>query len=126
MNLRTRKLLAVWLGLIAMSLFVLAPVVSQLLMAGRSTPMAVAMCSVVSPHSEQLLDHGTSPDAMAACDYCTLQATHLLLPTLPHVAPSAVPLVAVLQLPHLRVRAIEPAVFPLARTRAPPHASALI
>ncbi|GGP21076.1 DUF2946 domain-containing protein [Silvimonas iriomotensis] len=126
MHFRTRRLLALWLGLIAMSLFVLAPVVSQLIMAGRSTPVVVAMCSVSNPHAGQLLEHGASADTMAACDYCTLQATHLLLPTLPQLAPAIVPLVAVLRLPHLPVRAFAPAVFPLARPRAPPLFSALI
>lgn len=120
MNLRMRKLFAVWLGLIAMALFVLAPTVSQLVMPARTSSVTVAMCSTVNPGASQIVDHTASLDAMAVCDYCTLQATHLVLPALPQITPAVVALVALLLLPLLRVRVIPAAIFPLARTRAPP------
>ncbi|NIF65194.1 23S rRNA (adenine(2030)-N(6))-methyltransferase RlmJ, partial [Burkholderia sp. Cy-647] len=91
---RSRTRFTAWLGLLAMWLIVLAPLVSQLLAAHRADdPTVAAICSTAHAPSQSMamsmpmpadsamqMDH---TDPLAACGYCDLLADHLVLPSLP-------------------------------------------
>ena len=116
---RSRKHLTAWLGLVAMWLIVLAPLVSQCLAAlHRNDPTTVALCSVQAPTADS---HRVSlGDPLAACGYCDLLADHIALPALPPASLVFVVLVAIAAVPSLSVRFTPLGAFPSGRPRAPP------
>jgi len=89
MTTHARKHLTAWLGVLAMWLVVVAPVVSQLVTAAeRDNPAEGVICSAMQPagHARQD-DHG---DGFAACGYCVFLTDHppapaaqIALPPLP-------------------------------------------
>lgn len=120
MSLRNRHRLTAWLGLIAMWLIVLAPVVSQLVVAARiDDPANAALCSVVQPPGTtvQGLHHG---DPLAACGYCNLLAGHPAVPAVPTVMLFFVVLIVVTIVPTLSIRFTPLGAFPSGRPRGPP------
>ena len=119
MALRTRKHLTAWLGLVAMWLIVLAPLVSQCIAAlHRDDPTTFALCSVQAPTSDA---HRISlGDPLAACGYCDLLADHIAPPALPPALFVLVVLVAMAVVPTLSVRFTPLGAFPSGRPRAPP------
>jgi hypothetical protein len=77
MNPRTHRHLTAWLGLVAMWLIVLVPIVSQLVVAvGKYEPTAI-LCSV---HASSADTHHTDAPDLRACGYCDLLADHMRLP----------------------------------------------
>jgi hypothetical protein len=117
---RSRNHLTAWLGLIAMWLIVLAPIVSQLVIAAhRDDPTVAALCSAVQPSSDSA--HAAHPgDPLAACGYCDLLADHMAMPTLPPAPLTLVMLIVALAVPALIVRFTPLGAFPSGRPRAPP------
>ena len=119
MFVHARKHLIAWPGLLAMWLIVLAPLVSQLVVAGhRDVATEGVLCSAVQPAAGNTLhDHA---DRLAACGYCNLLADHAAMPptqaALPVWFELAVPVVVALSLQHVPFGP-----FPSARSRAPPH-----
>lgn len=120
---RSRKHLTAWLGLIAMWLIVLAPIVSQLVVAAhRADPAAAALCSAVAPAADSAADsaHVAHADPLAACGYCDLLADHIAMPTVPPSPLVLVMLLVCVAVPALSVRFTPLGVFPSGRPRAPP------
>ncbi|HTR08598.1 MAG TPA: DUF2946 domain-containing protein [Paraburkholderia sp.] len=108
-----------WLGLIAMWLLVLAPLVSQLIVAHRAFDPDTVWCSATSPGQS---DHtATHEGVLSACGYCDLLATYATLPPLPAVILPLLALVIVAVLPALQTRFTALGAFPSGRPRAPPH-----
>ncbi|MBJ9663851.1 DUF2946 domain-containing protein [Burkholderia gladioli] len=134
MRRRSRTRFTAWLGLLAMWLIVLAPLVSQLLAAHRANdPTVVAICSTAHAPSQSMamsmpmpadsamqMDH---TDPLAACGYCDLLADHLVLPSLPPAPLVLVMLVALAAAPVLSTRFTPLGAFPSGRPRAPPRLS---
>lgn len=122
MSYRTRKHLTAWLGLFAMWLIVLAPVVSQLVVAARlDDPATAALCSATQPATATDGGYHAHGDSLAACGYCDLLAGHMAIPTLP--PPSLlvlVILVLIVAAPILSTRFTPLGAFPSGRPRAPP------
>lgn len=115
---RSRNHLTAWLGLVAMWLIVLAPIVSQLVTAAhRDDPNAV-LCSATQPSADSA--HVTHADPFAACGYCDLMATHTAISTPPPSLLLLVMLVAIATIPALSVRFTPLGAFPSGRPRAPP------
>lgn len=120
MSLRNRHRLTAWLGLIAMWLIVLAPVVSQLVVAARiDDPANAALCSVMRPSgaTAQGLHHA---DPLAACGYCNLLANHPTVPAVPALMLSFVVLIIVTIVPTLSTHFTPLGAFPSGRPRGPP------
>jgi hypothetical protein len=118
MTLQSRKHLTAWLGLIAMWLIVLVPIVSQLVVAARADDSAVALCSALhAPSDTARVSHG---DPLAACGYCDLLADHVAMPTLPPSPMPFVMLVAIAAVAVLSTRFTPLGAFPSGRPRAPP------
>ena len=116
---RSRKHLTAWLGLIAMWLIVLAPIVSQLVVAAHRDDAAfAALCSAVQPRTDSA--HATHADPLAACGYCDLLADHMAMPTIPPAPLVLVMLVVALAAPTLSTRFTPLGAFPSGRPRAPP------
>jgi hypothetical protein len=116
---RSRKLLTAWLGLVAMWLIVLAPIVSQLVVAAHRDDTAfAALCSAVQPQTDSA--HATHADPLAACGYCDLLADHVAMPTVPPVPLVLVMLLVAVAVPALSVRFTPLGAFPSGRPRAPP------
>jgi hypothetical protein len=118
MTARTRTFTTAWLGLVAMCLIVLAPLVSQLIDAYRAQQPDAALCSAVlaAPASH----HGAQDDSLAACGYCDLLATHATMPAMPGVS---LPLLTLVVITTISARAIHyapPGAFPSGQPRAPP------
>jgi hypothetical protein len=103
--------------MIAIWLIILAPVVSQLIVAaGNSEPVAV-MCTATAPSAGTQPAHG---NGMVACGYCDLLATHATLPTIAPPLAVLVTLVTIVALPILSTRFTPLGAFPSGRPRAPP------
>jgi hypothetical protein len=145
MNPRAHRRLTAWLGMIALWLIVLAPVVSQLVVAARNREPVAALCSATAPSADtrHARDTGMAATAMGpmsmsmpmpdtqhahdtgmiACGYCDLLTSHAALPT---VAPSLlvlVMLVTIAAMPILSTRFTPFGAFPSGRPRAPPVVS---
>ncbi|WP_233868966.1 DUF2946 domain-containing protein [Paraburkholderia adhaesiva] len=136
---RFRKHLTAWLGLIAMWLVVFAPIVSQLVERARSHEYPVVVCTEMnmgdmrmgSMHMHKAhmkmaaagvndAGHHAAKPTMAACDYCTLLATHAAMPAIGHTAESADMLVMFAATRVLSTRFTPIGAFPAGRPRAPP------
>jgi hypothetical protein len=118
MSVHARKHLIAWPGLVAMWLIVLAPLVSQLVVAAhRDVTTEGVFCSAAQPHgSAALHDHG---NGFAGCGYCNLLADHAAVPP----APAALPALFVLSTPAVMALSLQHVPFgpfPSARPRAPP------
>ena len=122
-TLPSRKHLTAWLGLIAMWLIVLAPVLSQLVVAARAGAPAVTLCS--APHASSSTVHASHGDPLTACSYCDLLADHVAMPTLPPSPMAFVMLVAIAAIAVLSTRFTPLGAFPSGRPRAPPAAPLL-
>ncbi|CAH2801974.1 MAG: hypothetical protein CPDRYMAC_5358 [uncultured Paraburkholderia sp.] len=118
MNLRTRSLTTAWLGLFAMLLIVLAPLMSQLVIAHRAVEPETALCSATFADTGS--HHSISQDSFAACSYCDLLATHAAMPSVPHVALPLLTLVVIATVSVLFTRFTPLGVFPSGRLRDPP------
>jgi len=115
---RSRTHLSAWLGLVAMWLIVLAPLVSQLIVAShRDDPNAV-LCSATQPAVASV--HTTHSDSLAACGYCDLIAGHTAMPAPTPSLLLLVALVAIVTIPALSARFTPLGAFPSGRPRAPP------
>lgn len=115
---RVRTRLTAWLGLIAMCLVVLAPLVSQLVVAAHKDDAAAALCSAV--HGSGNAELAAHDDPLAACDYCGLLASHVAISTPPLSPPLLFTLVVMAAVPVLSTRFIPLGAFPSGRPRAPP------
>lgn len=121
MNPRARTVTTAWLGLLAMWLIVLAPLVSQLVAARRAPEPETTLCSTAQ--SGVGSHHGMQDGAFSACGYCDLLATHAAVPPVPAVTLPLITLivVALVRLPVVRFTPL--GAFPSGRPRAPPLAS---
>jgi Protein of unknown function (DUF2946) len=117
MSLHAHRRLTAWLGMIAIWLIVLAPVVSQLIVATRNAEPVAAMCTATTPSAETQPVHG---NGMVACGYCDLLASHATVPTVAPPLPILVMLVTIVALPVLSTRFTPLGAFPSGRPRAPP------
>lgn len=132
MSSHTHRRLTAWLGMIAIWLIVLVPVVSQLIVAHRNTESVTSTCKMSSMNSMHMMGsmhtmtmpssdmHSAHGDGMVACGYCDLLANHATLPTIAPPLPILVMLVAILVLPVLSTRFTPLGAFPSGRPRAPP------
>ncbi|WP_322058087.1 DUF2946 domain-containing protein [Paraburkholderia sp. J63] len=121
MNLRKHTLLTAWLGLVAMWLIVLAPLVSQLVAAHHAHEPDATLCSAMQPASTA--PHLSHDDAFGACGYCHLLEHHVAMPGVP-VPESSRALVATLErVAPLSTRHTPFGAFPTGRPRAPPFVS---
>jgi Protein of unknown function (DUF2946) len=112
-----RNHLTAWLGIIAMWLIVLAPVVSQLVVAARYGEPVAALCTATASSADTQHAHGSG---MIACGYCDLLATHCTLPTVTNPLLILVMLVTSAALPILSSSFTPLGAFPTGRPRAPP------
>lgn len=105
-----------------MWLIVLAPIVSQLVVAAhRSDPAAAALCSAVQPAADSThAAHATHADPLAACGYCDLLADHIAMPAVPPAPLVLVMLLVSVAVPALSMRFTPLGAFPSGRPRAPP------
>lgn len=117
MSSHAHRRLTAWLGMIAIWLIVLVPVVSQLIVATRNAEPVAAMCMATGSSAEKQPTHD---NGMIACGYCDLLATHATLPTIVPPLPILVMLVTILALPVLSTRFTPLGAFPSGRPRAPP------
>jgi hypothetical protein len=99
MSAHTRKHLTAWLGLVAMWLIVLAPLVSQLVSqrvgqpasqsvaaAYRDNPGGDVLCSASQPPASAFLqDRHDAANRGSACGYCDLLINHAVMPPAPAV-----------------------------------------
>ncbi|WP_322786894.1 DUF2946 domain-containing protein [Paraburkholderia acidipaludis] len=106
-----------WFGMIAIWLIVLAPVVSQLIVAARNAEPVAAMCAATTPSTDTRPGHG---NGMVACGYCDLLADHATLPTIAPPLPILVMLVTLVALSVPSTRFTPLGAFPSGRPRAPP------
>ena len=103
-----------------MWLVVLAPLVTQLVLASRSDdPARAALCSAFEPASAHAhgVRHG---DPLAACGYCDLLADHPAMPTLPALTLTLAILLAIPIVPALSIRFTPLGAFSSGRPRGPP------
>lgn len=123
MNPRKHTLLTTWLGLVAMWLIVLAPLVSQLVAAHRAhePDTTLALCSAVQPASTA--PHLSHDDAFGACGYCHLFEHHVAMTPVAAPEPSATPVLAVDTVATLSTRFTPLGAFPSGRPRDPPRVS---
>jgi hypothetical protein len=116
--LRARTLTTAWLGLIAMWLIVLAPLVSQLRVAHLAQQPDAPLCSATLPGDDG--PPGTHDGAFPACGYCDLLATHAAMPPAPPVALLLIAVVALATVCAPAIRYTPLGAFPSGRPRAPP------
>jgi hypothetical protein len=121
MKLRARKHTVAWLGLLAMWLVVLTPLVSQLIATARADGPFGAMCSAVKSEGSAPA-HDVSPDQLSACGYCDLFAHHVPAPNVPPPALFANVFVARAQV-SIPSAFVPYAAFPSGRPRDPPVVS---
>ncbi|WP_321944356.1 DUF2946 domain-containing protein [Paraburkholderia tropica] len=117
MNAHTRTFTTAWLGLIAMCLLVLAPIVSQLVVAHREGQPVGELCSASAGVAARHAGEGLSLDA---CDYCGLLASHPAMPSIPAVALHLIAVTQSATLLPMTVRFTPHGAFPSGRPRAPP------
>lgn len=115
---RSRKHLTAWLGLVAMWLIVLAPLVSQLIVASHRDDPNSALCSATQP--TVVSDHTAHGDSLAACGYCDLIASHAAIPTPTPSLLVLLTLIVIAAIPALSVRFTPLGAFPSGRPRGPP------
>nr|WKF60912.1 hypothetical protein HUO10_005434 [Paraburkholderia busanensis] len=118
MNLRARTLTTAWLGLFAMLLIVLAPLVSQLIVAHRADQPEAALCSAALPGGAS--HHAAAQDLLSACSYCDLLATHAAMPPVPAVTLALLTLIVVATVSAHFTRFTPLGAFPSGRPRDPP------
>jgi hypothetical protein len=121
MNLRKHSLLTAWLGLVAMWLIVLAPLVSQLVAAHRAHEPDAALCSAIQPASTA--PHLSHDDAFGACGYCHLLEHHAAMPGVAMPGPSHALVATLERVVPLSTRYTPIGAFPSGRPRAPPFVS---
>lgn len=119
MSFRARTRLTAWLGLIAMWIIVLAPIVSQLVVAAHAQDPVAALCSVAQPPAGEA-HYGRQGDPLAACGYCDLLADHPAIPAVPMPTLLLVVLVVAMVAPVLSTRFTPLGAFPSGRPRGPP------
>jgi hypothetical protein len=117
MNLHANRRLTAWLGMIAIWLIVLAPVVSQFVVAARNHEPATALCSAMAPPADTHHVHDTG---LSACGYCDLLADHAALPSVPPPPLVLVMLVTIASVAILSTCFTPLGAFPSGRPRAPP------
>ncbi|PVX85608.1 DUF2946 domain-containing protein [Paraburkholderia unamae] len=115
---RTRT--TAWLGLIAMWLIVLVPLISQLVLAERAHQPVAPLCSDTQTAGIQA--HHALDSELSGCGYCDLLTTHAAMPPLSAIALAVVALVFVTIVPALISRFTPLGAFPSGRPRAPPAA----
>jgi hypothetical protein len=120
MTLHAHKRLTAWLGIFAMCLVVLVPLVSQLVMSAHAHEPNAVLCSALEPAGDHAQAHAMNGDPLAACSYCDLLADHIAVPGVPPVMPVLVVLIAIAAAPILSTRFTPLGAFPSGRPRAPP------
>ena len=115
---RPRKHLTAWLGLVAMWLIVLAPLVSQLVIAAHRDDTTAVLCSAMQPSADT--GHLARHNSLAACGYCDLLANQAAMPTVPPSPLVLMLLVTIAAAPVLSTRHTPLGAFPSGRPRAPP------
>ena len=118
MKLRKHALLTAWLGLVAMWLIVLAPLVSQLVAAHQAQQPDAALCSALQPASAA--PHLSHDDAFGACGYCNLLEHHVAMPSIAVPALTLGFAIADAVVATLSTRHTPFGAFPSGRPRAPP------
>jgi hypothetical protein len=118
MTSRSRNHLTAWLGLVAMWLIVLAPIVSQWVAAAHRDDPNPVLCSATQPAADSA--HVTHADPLAACGYCDLMANHTAIPAPPQSLLLFITVVAIAAIPTLSIRFTPLGAFPSGRPRAPP------
>ena len=121
MNSRKHTLLTAWLGLVAMWLIVLAPLVSQLVAAHYAHVPDAALCSAIQPASGE--PHLSHADAFGACGYCDLLEHHVAMPGVPVPEPSRALVATLDRVAPLSTRHTPFGAFPSGRPRDPPFLS---
>lgn len=102
-----------------MWLIVLAPIVSQLVVAShRDDPATAALCSASQPAGDAA--QVTHADPLAACGYCDLLADHIAVPALPPAPLALVMVLVAIAVPLLSTRHTPLGAFPSGQPRAPP------
>lgn len=119
MTTRSRTRLTAWLGLIAMWLIVLAPLVSQLVVAAREDDPSTAVVCSAAEHTSHV-EQATHDDALAACGYCDLLAAHAAISAPPPSSPVLIMLVVMAAAPVLSTAFTPRGAFASGRPRAPP------
>jgi hypothetical protein len=123
MNSRKHALLTAWLGLVAMWLIVLAPLVSQLVQAHRAhdPDTLVTLCSAVQ--GDSAAPHLSHDDAFGACGYCHLLQHQVAMTSIAPPELAAMRVVTVDAAPTLSTRFTPLGAFPSGRPRDPPAVS---
>ncbi len=113
---RSRRRLTAWLGLVAVWLLVLMPLASQLAEAAAAHRPDAPICTSTQPAGGH---GGPRHDALSACGYCTLAASHACAPP---GAPRLTSLPALVRRAPALARTATPRPFPTlaALARAPP------
>ncbi|CAD6554906.1 hypothetical protein LMG27952_05706 [Paraburkholderia hiiakae] len=120
MNSRKHSLLTAWLGLVAMWLIVLAPLVSQLVAAQHAHEPDATLCSAIQPAGAGSTPHLSHDDAFGACGYCHLLEHHVAMPSVAAPEPLAVLALARETIAPPVTHDIPLGAFPSGRPRAPP------
>ena len=120
MNTRAHRRLTAWLGMLAMWLAVVMPVMSQALVHLEQTSDPLTALCTVDPSSSH--GHQTMADHMDACGYCNMLAHHPAVAANPVVVTIA-SWVAHTQAVALSAGTLPNASFPSGRPRDPPVVS---
>lgn len=120
MSTYARKHLTAWLGLVAMWLIVLAPLVSQLVAAQHAHEPDAALCSAIQPAGPVSMPHLSHDDAFGACGYCHLLEHHVAMPSVAAPEPVAALILARETIAPPVTHDIPLSAFPSGRPRAPP------
>ncbi|MDR5818762.1 DUF2946 domain-containing protein [Caballeronia sp. LZ033] len=116
MTIHAHRRLSAWLGIIAMCLITLVPLVSQMVQAHQAQQPAAVLCS--SDHQSHQARQ--SEDMLSACAYCDLLTTHAAMPSVPPRVDMPVILAIASAVLILSVRFIPSGAFPSGRPRGPP------
>ncbi|WP_080266875.1 DUF2946 domain-containing protein [Pseudomonas syringae] len=124
---------AAWLSLFAMLMIFIGPLISQSMPMDQHAPrlmpssMPMEMGSSADSHAHHGSEYATSPDAgmgdhalWAKCGYCTLLFSCPALPYVPVLVADAPPRPADFFTAQPRLGHAQRAIFPNARSRAPP------